>query len=65
MGVLYQEKQDFSFFALLSDIGGALGLVLGMSLVDILISSRKEMIFDNQKATKISNFSDMEFPDSH
>ena len=38
-GNLVREEPTYQFDALVSDIGGALGLVLGLSIVDFLVCS--------------------------
>ena len=41
MGIYYEERPDYLFNELVADVGGSLGVILGLSLVDILIFGRR------------------------
>ena len=53
VGTLYEERPNYTFNELVADIGGSLGLVLGLSMIDIFVFGRataglSNMLLSNQ-----------------
>ncbi|CBY14014.1 unnamed protein product [Oikopleura dioica] len=40
VGTIYQERPNYTINELVADIGGSLGLVLGLSMIDMLVFGR-------------------------
>ena len=47
--ILYEESPNYTEEELLADIGGSLGLILGLNLLDVLIFSGFHNHYFNQK----------------
>ena len=54
VGKLYEERPNYTFNELVADIGGSLGLVLGLSMIDICVFGRTMCRVTRRKISQFS-----------
>lgn len=54
VGNLYEERPNYTFNELVADIGGSLGLVLGLSMIDIFVFGRTMCRVARRRITKLT-----------